>query len=93
MRTVSDLFEAFGGPSAVARALRVGQSTASEMKRRGSIPAEHWVVLVHAAHEIGLENVTFERLAVIHAEAKGRLPEHGVEHPDCSRASTDGVRA
>lgn len=72
---VSNIINAFGGTSAFARAIGVGQSTASEMKRRGSIPAEYWVLLVRAADDVGVVNVTFENLARIHAVAKGKLPD------------------
>lgn len=74
METVTDVFDALGGPAAVSRALSVGSSTASEMKRRGAIPAEYWVALVRAAQESGRVNLTYETLALIHARAKGRVP-------------------
>lgn len=50
------LFGDLGGGSAVARILGVGASTASEMKRRGSIPIEHWPALImsDAGKAIGL---------------------------------------
>ncbi|MEE7460643.1 hypothetical protein MFUR16E_04515 [Methylobacterium fujisawaense] len=78
IQSVMDLFEALGGTSAVARLLGVGQSTASEMKRRGSIPSEYWVGLVQKAHEAQIVGVTYEVLAFVHAAAKGKLPG-GVE--------------
>lgn len=47
--TVLDtLFAELGGASSVARILGVGQSTASEMKRRRSIPIEHWPALIQS---------------------------------------------
>ncbi|MGO4171591.1 carph-isopro domain-containing protein [Bosea sp. TAF32] len=75
MRTVADVFDALGGPAAVSRVLSVGGSTASEMKRRGAIPPEYWVMLVDAAQQVGRPDVTYEALAFIHARAKGRLPD------------------
>jgi hypothetical protein len=74
MENVSDLFDAFGGQAAVARVLNVGASTASEMKRRQSIPAEYWPELVSEASRRGISGVTFEWLAVIYARGRGRLP-------------------
>ncbi|OAH18023.1 hypothetical protein AX289_29965 [Methylorubrum populi] len=72
METVADIFAALGGPSAVARILGVRQSTASEMKRRNSIPPEYWVRLVGAAQAQGVDGLSFERLAIVHAEARSK---------------------
>lgn len=44
--TVSALFDALGGPARVGRILERGNSTASEMKRRGSIPVDYWPALI-----------------------------------------------
>lgn len=76
---VTNIINAFGGTSAFARAIGTGQSTVSEMKRRGSIPAEYWVFLVRAADDVGIANVTYENLARIHAVAKGKLPDREPE--------------
>ena len=67
METVPDIFEHLGGASRVARILGVGQSTASEMKRRGSIPVRWWPTLLASdeAREIG---VTEGLLIRIHAQ-------------------------
>lgn len=67
METVTDIFEEFGGPAAVAAALDVRNSTASEMKRRGSIPVRHWPKLIEAARERGIEGVDADKLTMIHA--------------------------
>jgi len=40
--TIDTLFDRLGGASAVARLIGKGASTASEMKRRGSIPVRYW---------------------------------------------------
>lgn len=77
MQSVSDIFEDLGGPAAVSRMLDVNPSTASEMKRRGSIPPEYWPRLVSEAGRAGLESITYENLALAHAAAKGRLPIGG----------------
>lgn len=56
LSTVDDLFRAFHGTAAVGRAIGRGASTASEMKRRRSIPVQHWPALVDSTRgrEIGL---------------------------------------
>ena len=55
METVADLFASFGGPAAVARAIGKGQSTASEMKRRRSVPTRYWPALLAAAKANAIE--------------------------------------
>jgi hypothetical protein len=75
MNSVIDIFDALGGPSQVARLLHVRQSTASEMKRRGSIPAEYWAELVRAARERGIRNLDSERLVMIHSRIPPRSDE------------------
>lgn len=84
MNTVAYIFDAFSPPGEgdaakkpgavanVARCLGVGYSTASEMKRRGSIPPEYWPQLVVSAREISRHDITLELLANIHAAAKNR---------------------
>jgi hypothetical protein len=69
MITVPDIFEQLGGPTKVARILDVGFTTASEMKRRRRIPVKYWPKLVAACSAEGLEDVTYERLVHIHADA------------------------
>ncbi len=73
MESVAAIFVAFGGSAAVARILNVGPSTASEMKRRASIPAEYWPELVQEASRRGIEGLTLESLATLYARAKGRI--------------------
>ncbi|WP_276200602.1 hypothetical protein [Chelatococcus sp. XZ-Ab1] len=74
MQTIADIFDAFGGSSAVARVLGVGASTASEMKRRGNIPPKYWMGIVEGAKRLDLPGVTYEALAKIHAGAVGGAP-------------------
>jgi hypothetical protein len=69
MQSVSTIFETLGGPTRVARMLDVGFTTASEMKRRGSIPVKYWPRLVAACESQGIEGVTYQRLVEIHTEA------------------------
>jgi hypothetical protein len=72
MKTVSDIFEVFGGNAAVARILGVGASTASEMKRRESIPVEYWPALVAEAKTLGRDDVTLEQFVIVMADAGAR---------------------
>jgi len=67
MQTVDDIFEALGGTSAFGRALGLRQSTASEMRRRKSIPVWHWRKLREAMQEAG-KPIDFETLVAIHTE-------------------------
>ncbi len=67
METVVDIFDSLGGPGAVAAAIGVKPSAASEMKRRKSIPVKHWPKLIEAARERGIEGVSADMLTQIHA--------------------------
>jgi len=64
--TVPKLIDAFGGPTAFARVIGKGASTASEMKRNRSIPVDYWPAIIAAAGEAGIRGVTAERLMQIH---------------------------
>jgi hypothetical protein len=70
--TVDDVFEALGGVSAVARSLNVNYSTASEMKRRKSIPSHHWIELALTASVKDWRDVTLEVLARVHTAEVAR---------------------
>lgn len=69
MSSVQHIFKALGGPTKVARILDVGFTTASEMKRRGSIPVKYWPRLVEACEAEGIDDVNYERLVAMHSEA------------------------
>lgn len=66
IRSVPELFDRLGGPAAVARLIGKPASTASEMKRRRSIPVEYWPVIINAgaAQDIGLDA---EKMLRLHA--------------------------
>ena len=49
MKTVSDIIDAFGGNTAMARIVSKGASTVSEMRRRGRIDVTYWPKLVAAS--------------------------------------------
>lgn len=64
-RTVSQIIDAFGGQAAFGRLIGKNASTASEMKRRGSIPPKYWRRIVEAEPVEG-DAVTYEELALAH---------------------------
>lgn len=67
--TVDDVFVAFGGPTAIARLLDLkGASTASEMRRRRSIPVEYWRRLVELAADNGAPGLTYDKLVTMHSK-------------------------
>ena len=67
MQTISDLIDKFGGSTKFAAVIGKNPSTASEMKRRGSIPVEYWATVLSAASERGFKDITSERLIELHA--------------------------
>lgn len=62
---IEQIFEDLGGTSAVAKLIGVGQSTASEMKRRKSIPVKYWPTLV-ASEKAAQTGVTYDRMLAVH---------------------------
>ncbi len=62
MQYVKDIFESFGGNSAIKDITGEKYPTVASWIQRCSIPAKHWPALVAAARERGLP-VTFEVLA------------------------------
>lgn len=67
MNTVEDVFVGFGGTSAFAGAMGLNLSTASEMRRRSSIPVRYWPKLVAVALERDINGVTNDSLVKMHA--------------------------
>lgn len=65
--SVADIFSVLGGNAEVARGLGVRASTASEMKRRGRIPAEYWRALIRMAKAKGIAEIDAEKLVRLHA--------------------------
>lgn len=70
MRTVDDVFEAFGGPAAVGKAIGKSTEHAAAMRRRGSIPVDYWLDLIAAADKAGIEGVNTEALTRMHARER-----------------------
>jgi hypothetical protein len=84
LMSISDIISVFGGNSAFARAIGVGASTASEMKRRGRIPAEYWRDLIGAAKRLDHPEITAELLTDIHARALEDHPTAGFAEDDAA---------
>lgn len=68
-KTVPELIDRFGGVTAFARAIKLKvPSTASEMKRSGSIRVRYWPSIVRAAAESSppIRGVTLDSIARMH---------------------------
>lgn len=75
MNTVPDIIDKFGGNTAFAAVLGARHSsTASEMKRRNSIPVRHWPAIIAAAAERGIP-LSYDDLVRIHTVGPDR-PDH-----------------
>jgi hypothetical protein len=70
MNTVEEVFAGFEGTSAFAGALGLNLSTASEMRRRSSIPVRYWPKLVDAARQRGVDGISYDSLVAMHAPAQ-----------------------
>lgn len=74
MQTVGDIIDSFGGNSTFARVLGLkGASTASEMRRRGSIPGEYWHQIATIAASQGIKGVDLPALARIAAARRAAI--------------------
>lgn len=69
INNILDVFSLFDTNVDMARAINVSPSGVSEMKRRKSIPVEHWPLIVKEAKKKGREDVTMEKLAIVSAKA------------------------
>ena len=69
INNILDVFSLFDTNVDMARAINVSPSGVSEMKRRKSIPVEHWPLIVREAKKKGREDVTMEKLAIVSAKA------------------------
>ena len=68
MKNVTDLINAFGGSSELARRINVPIPTVGAWKFRGSVPPEHYPDLVALAKELRIKGVTFESLYALRKE-------------------------
>ncbi len=67
LMTPATLIDALGGTSAVADGLGLKAPVVSNWKARGKIPAEMWSEIAQIATERGLNGMTLEALATMHA--------------------------
>ena len=67
MKTVPDIIDHLTLP-VVAMGLNVGYSTASEMKRRASIPVKYWPDLVALCKQKRIKGVNYDLLVTLHSE-------------------------
>jgi len=68
-KTISELIDAFGGPTKFATdVIGKNPSTASEMKRTGSIRIPYWPKIIAAAAERRIKGVTPEALMKMHLD-------------------------
>ena len=66
--------DAFGGVAAFGRVIDKGASSASEMKRRGTVPVRYWPKLIRAARAAGITGVNAETLMRLHAPDAADVP-------------------
>lgn len=64
MNSVEDIFIKLGGTGAVAKIIGVNQSTASEMRRRGSVPVKYWPRLIEGGSALSLDEAALVRVHV-----------------------------
>lgn len=69
-KTISELIGAFGGATEFARIIDKIPSTASEMKRSGSIRVAYWPKIIAAAAERGINGVSSETLMLMHLDSE-----------------------
>lgn len=69
--SVDAIIAAFGGVSRFGAAIGTTPQAASNMRARGSIPAERWTRVVAEAVARGIPDVTLEALAAIAARPRG----------------------
>jgi hypothetical protein len=69
MKTVSDLIEALGGSTWLARELDLPIATVGAWKARGSIPPRYFPALVRIASQEKVKGVTLESLVAMRVSA------------------------
>jgi hypothetical protein len=67
-KSISELIDAFGGPTEFAKVIDKIPSTASEMKRTGSIRVTYWPKIIAAASERRIKGVSAETLMRMHLD-------------------------
>lgn len=71
LQTATQIINALGGNSVVARRIGRTPSAVSEMKRRGAIPVRYWTEIASLAGESGHKEITVQKLATLHSEMGG----------------------
>lgn len=70
--TIPDLIDAFGGAAAFGRVIGTIPSTASEMKRTGSIRVKYWPKIIAAASKRQIEGVSADSLMRMNVGSSSR---------------------
>lgn len=68
MMNIDQIFMDLGGTGKVAKFLGVKPSSASEMRRRGSVPVKYWPALVAACDEQNVEGINYATLVSLHSD-------------------------
>ncbi len=74
MMTLSSIFDVFGGPAEVGRAIGVSTEHATTMRRRGSIPVRYWPSLLAEARDRSI-TLSEADLVAIHAAPAAEPPK------------------
>lgn len=72
--TIPGLIDTLGGSTKVGRIIGRGTSTASEMKRRGCIPVDHWPSILASAEGQAIE-LTADDLMRLHTASSAQPTE------------------
>lgn len=71
--TVDDIFEKFGTNATLGKAIERDAVRASEMRKRGSIPIQYWMKLVHNAPQFGVDDLLYADLVDAHTPDEFRV--------------------
>jgi hypothetical protein len=69
MRSIETIFDEFGGPANLGRALGISTEHAGQMRRRKSIPIRWWPKLIEASNAAG-RTLTDSDLVAAHIDAE-----------------------
>ena len=68
MKSVPQMIDDAGGVRDVAEAMGLPLTTVASWQSRKSIPSSRWLSLVDVARQRGVQSVTLETLAEVHAD-------------------------
>ena len=68
--TPASAIDLLGGPGVIASATKRKYTTVSSWHARQSIPVDAWPELIAMAEGKGVEGITYQTLAEVHAKAK-----------------------